>query len=275
MNKSKILSVALAAALVASVGAISASAATEVGNDGIKGAGKVGICGAYNGWGANSPDVAMTEVTPGVYEGTFTIDAVDESMFEDHKLDDELDGKKGIGFKVRLDDSWDNSWGDYEKENARTFNSQSDCLIEDKDITIGGPLTVKVTLDTTKTHPQAIADNAEDPDYGTADPCNFLFWPVTYEKVESTPATDTKTEDTKTEDTKTEDTKTEDTKTEDTKAKDTKTEDTTTDPADTTKDDTKETPATGDATSAAALVAVVLASLGAAVVMTKKASVKE
>lgn len=275
MNKSKVLSVALAAAMIASVSAITASA-TDVTNDGIEGAEKVGICGKYNEWGdltkeGGFKDVAMTETSKGIYEGTFTIDAVTEDMFEEHTVDDEKDGKKGIMFKVRCDDSWDNSWGLYEPGHKRCFNSQSNCIIEDKDLTIGASLTVHVKFDTTKADDQAVADGVVDPTDEDED--IWVFWPITF-TYEVGSASDTQTE-TKT-DNQTGATDTTDTTGTTGTTGTTDTTDTTntesTAPADDTKKDDTSAPTTGDATSAAALVAVVLASLGTAVVMTKKAS---
>lgn len=280
MRKSKILSVAIAAAMVSSLAAATAISAnaTDVSNDGIADATKVGICGAYNGWGQTSPDVAMTETSKGIWEGSFTIDNVTEDMFTEHSVDDVKDGKKGIEFKVRCDDSWDNSWGLYEKEHARTFNSQSNCIIEDKDCVVGQSLTVNVKFDTTQADPQAIADNKEDADYGvdptdpTADIWNF--WQITYTSTTGSGAgagEESKTEESSaTEESKTEESKTEESKTEESKAD----EPATSAPAAETSA-TGETPSTGDTTSAVALVAVVLASLGTAVVMTKKASAKD
>ena len=218
MNKAKVISAVLAAAMLTSVVAISASAYDKAGKS-------FGVCGEFNGW---ADDVVMTE-SNGVYTAEVKIDSVQQEWLEKELLSDNTPtGKYGLQFKVRGVGSWDDSWGQYEPDSDRTYNSQTNCLVEG--LEAGKPVTIKVTFDTTKMDAAKIAEG------GDVDPADeYLFWGVTYEVVKeaqpaSTPATESKTET---------------------------------------------TPATGDATSAAALVGVVLASLGAAVVMTKKASSKE
>ena len=244
MNKSRILSVALTAAMVASVAAVStigASAATLTTADQINdGTHTVGIVGGFNGWAADG-EVAMTDDDgDGVYEGTISVPEVKADMLTDGKVE----------FKVRLDASWDNSWGDYDTKHTddtsddddRTENSQTNCAVA---ATEGQPLTVNVKFDTTAANPEALA-NSES---GANDPEQLLYFlNVSYEVV--------------------------DTAADDTTADDTTADDTTAD--DTTADEESDTAPvqTGDATSAVALAAVVVASLGTAVVMTKKASAK-
>ena len=228
MNKAKVLSAALAAAMLTSVVAISASAYSTEGKT-------FGVCGSFNDW---ADDVVM-EGSNGIYTATVTIDNVTEDMIKELTSDGTPTGKYGLQFKVRGAGSWDDSWGQYEEDQDRTYNSQTNCLVEEAKV--GEPLTFKVTFDTTKMDAAKIAEGSE---VDEAD--EYLFWGVTYEIVanetpaasEETPAASEETPASK--------------------------------PA--AEPPTESTPATGDATSAAALVGVVLASLGAAVVMTKKAS---
>ncbi len=279
MKKSKVLGVALVAAMIttiAATAAFSASAAVSTAN-GIVGE-TVGITGSFNNWGkdengATIDDVPMTN-NNGVWEGTIHVDSVTEAMIQEAKTDPG-DGIKvsrgfnGITFKVRTNGNWTNSWGDYEEAFERTFNSQTDCAVPESDFEVGKPLTIKVTLDTTKVHPDSSFD-IDDKDA-------YLVWPVTYEVVkEEAPSEEpSTTDDTAANANNTDTNNTADTTT------DTYTTDTTNTigatsetPATQTSTDTTTVP-TGDATSAAALAAVVIASLGTAVVMTKKASSKD
>lgn len=199
MNKSKVLSVVLAGAMVAAMGAMTASAA-DLSTD------SVGLCGEHNEWGA-SADIAMTDDDgDGVYEGTITVDPATLEAAAD-----------GLEFKVRTNSAWDDSWGVLD-ENGCTWNSQTNCktdaLTEKSDIV--------VKFDTTggdeMTYPVTFEVKAAAADEHVADE------PVADEPVADEPTADA--------------------------------------------------PATGDTTSAFALVGVVVAALGVAVVMTKKASSK-
>lgn len=281
MKKSKVLGVALVAAMIttiAATAAFSASAAVSTAN-GIVGE-TVGITGSFNNWGkdengATIDDVPMTN-NNGVWEGTIHVDSVTEAMIQEAKTDPG-DGIKvsrgfnGITFKVRTNGNWTNSWGDYEEAFERTFNSQTDCAVPESDFEVGKPLTIKVTLDTTKVHPDSSFD-IDDKDA-------YLVWPVTYEVVkEEVPV---KSEEPSTTDVTAANANNTDTNNTADTTTDTYTTDTTNTigatsetPATQTSTDTTTVP-TGDATSAAALAAVVIASLGTAVVMTKKASSKD
>ncbi|MDD6488679.1 MAG: hypothetical protein PUG48_02545 [Clostridia bacterium] len=260
MNKSKILSVALAGALVASVAAVSTISASALSSDEVK-SHKVGITGAFAECNSWNDDIEMTDNGDGTYSAEITNQ--EPGDYE---------------FKVRLDGSWDYSWGDYEWEDAagnpgdRTQNSQTNCKV-----TVANKTDViKVTFDTTKISDKALAQDGstakelEGPD----DEFAYNFWPVTYtveagaadEPATDEPATDTPATDTPATDTPATDTPATDAPATDTPAADA--------PATTETSDTK-TVATGDTTSAIALVGVVLASLGTAVVMTKKASSKD
>lgn len=235
MNKAKVLSAALAAAMLASVVAVSASAYSTEGKT-------YGVCGVFtNNW---TEDVVMTE-SNGVYTAEVSIDNVTEDMITELVSDGTPTGKYGLQFKVRGVGDWTDSWGQYEEDQDRTYNSQTNCCIEGAEV--GKPLTFKVTFDTTKLDANKIAEGSE---VDAAD--EYLFWGVTYEIVETQAEEPTEPAGAE-----------EPTKTEE--------------PAETpaTETETETTPATGDATSAAALVGVVLASLGVAAVMTKKASSKE
>ena len=246
MNKSKILSVALTAAVVASVAAVSTSASALTSAE-VKDH-SVGITGAFPACEEWTKDIAMTDDNnDGIYEAE--IKDVPAGDYE---------------FKVRLDGAWDASWGEYEWKDAsgadadRTQNSQTNCKV-----TVADGQVVKVTFDTTKISEKALA---QDGSYakelsGADDEDAYNFWPVTYTVEDAKSDDDTSKDDTSKDDTSKDDTSKDDASKDDAKKDDTKTSDTSTVP-------------TGDTTSAIALVAVVLASLGTAVVMTKKASSK-
>lgn len=238
MNKSRILSVALTGALVASVAALSTISASALTAAEVKDH-TVGITGAFPECETWTKDIAMTDDDgDGVYTAEITGQAAGE-----------------YEFKVRLDASWDFSWGEYEWEDGsgnpadRTQNSQTNCKV-----TVAAETDViKVTFDTTKISDAALA---QDGSYakelsGADDEDAYMFWPVTY-TVEAgsaeAPAEESQPE--------------------------APAEESKTDAPATETSDTKPV-ATGDTTSAIALVGVVLASLGTAVVMTKKASSKD
>ena len=259
MRKSKILATAVCAALVTSVAATAAISANAAGIgkvDDIK-SHSVGVTGSFNAWAA---DVPMTDDDgDGVFEGVVDIENVTDDMVEEATKDDGTGtqvsrGIKGITFKVRLDGSWDDSWGDYEPDYDRTWNSQTDCAVA---ATVGQPLTINVKLDTTKV---VAGSSITDP----SDPDAWNVWPVTYEVVGGGEASTDEPSDEPSEEAPAEDDPS-------TTGEDT----TSTQPA--VESDTKDAAPvqTGDTASAAALVAVVLASLGVAVVMTKKASAKD
>ena len=269
MRKSKILGIALAAAMVSSIAATAAfSASASVTSDGIDGE-TVGICGAFTNWGIPDAetgkvieDIPMTN-NNGVWEGTIEIAEVTEAMLGEPTMDDgtgkqvprtDITGK-AISFKVRTNNSWTNSWGEYEAAYVRTNNSQTNCAVPAE---AGKPITIKVKLDTTTT----VAESEIPADDGDA----WTVWPVTYEVVASAPAEESKEEESS-------EAPAEESKEEESKAEESKEEESTK-PAEEPSEDSKPVE-TGDAASAAALVAVVLASLGTAVVMTKKASAKD
>ena len=274
MRKSKILGIALAAAMVASVATVSVSA--KVSSAGIEGD-TVGIVGQFNGW---ATDVPMTN-NNGVWEGTIEIAEVTSDMVVKQAMKDDGTGGKvarddvvgpAVTFKIRLNGSWDDSWGDYEPDYDRTWNSQTDCAVA---ATVGQPLTINVKLDTTKV---VAGSSITDP----SDPDAWNVWPVTYEVVGGGEASTDEPSDEPSEEAPADEPSEEapsDEPSEEAPAEDdpsTTGEDTTsTQPA--VESDTKDAAPvqTGDTASAAALVAVVLASLGVAVVMTKKASAKD
>ena len=246
MKKSKILGIALAAAMVSSIAATAAlSASATVTKDGIDGE-TVGITGSFCNWGSDgAADVPMT-LNNGVWEGQIQIPNVTDDMLVDATMDDgkgtqvartDITGK-AITFKIRTNGDWKNSWGDYEPAYERTWNSQTNCAVAAE---AGKPLTINVKLDTTK--------QAEGATFEADDPDIWQVWAVTYEVVESAPAEAPATES------------------------EAPAEDSAEAPA--AESEAPAPVATGDTTSAVALVAVVIASLGAAVVMTKKASAKD
>lgn len=253
MRKSKILATVVSAALIASVAASAAISANALTIDDIA-SHKVGIAGSFNNWGKDGdPDVEMTN-NNGVWEGTVDIPEVTDGMVVDATTDDGNGeqisrGFKGITFKVRLDGIWTDSWGDYEPGYCRTYNSQTNCAVKAE---VGSHVKIHVKLDTTKNSEEAI-NNPEDDTKADSDP-DVIVLPVSYtveEVKDEAPAESKPAEASKPAATKPA---------------------TTTPAATTTTTEDTASPATGDTTSAVALVAVVLASLGTAVVMTKKAS---
>ncbi len=275
MKKSKILGIALAAAMVSSVAAISVSAIEK---DEMKDH-TVGITGSFCNWGnTGETDVPMSDDDgDGVYEGTFTIDKVEAGMISAQTTDKGPagvveTGKVGVQFKIRLDGTWGTSWGDFEEAFGRTENSQTNCCVE---VSEGQSVTITVKLDTNKAL-------EPDPDFPDED---YKSWEVTYtseiggaaQTSDEQSSEEQSSEEQSSEDQSSEEQSSEDkSEVEESKEpKEEKTDDTsTTGPA--SEADKDATPvATGDTTSAVALVAVVIASLGAAVVMTKKASSKE
>ena len=275
MKKSKILGIALVAAMAASVAVVNASALSA---DELK-THSVGICGSFNGWGA-TPDVVMTDDDgDGIWEGTVEIDNVTEDMIQESTEDKGSAGVvsrgySGVKFKVRLDNVWGTSWGDYEEAYDRTENSQTDCCA--KEAVAGQPLTIKVKLDTTTLASDTLTVDDDDA---------YALWNVTYtaevgaaaetpaEESSEAPAEESSEAPAAEESSvaPAEESSTAPAAEESSVAP---AEESSTAPAAEESTETSAVP-TGDTTSAVALVAVVVASLGAAVVMTKKASSKE
>ena len=258
MKKSKILGIALVAAMAASVAVVNASALSA---DELK-THSVGICGSFNGWGS-TPDVVMTDDDgDGIWEGTVEIDNVTEDMIQESTEDKGSAGVvsrgfSGVKFKVRLDNEWGTSWGDYEEAYDRTENSQTDCCA--KEAVAGQPLTIKVKLDTTTLASDTLTVDDDDA---------YALWNVTY-TAEVGAAAETPAEESS--EAPAEESSEAPAAEESSVAP---AEESSTAPAAEESTETSAVP-TGDTTSAVALVAVVVASLGAAVVMTKKASSKE
>lgn len=272
MRKSKILATAVSAALVAS---LAATAAISVNAAGISKVSdikdhSVGITGSFNSWEAT--DVPMSDDDgDGIFEGVVDIENVTKDMISEATMDDGAGnqiprGKTGITFKVRLDKAWTDSWGDYEEAYVRTYNSQTNCVVEAKE---GTHVKITVKLDTTKNCDEAVAAGEVEKD----DDVDYTLIPVTYsieEVAAAAPAEETPAAETPAAETPAAETPAAETPAASTPAASTPAAST---PAGTT--DAAATPATGDTTSAIALVAVVLASLGTAVVMTKKATSKD
>ena len=230
MKKSKVLGVLMSSALVVSVAAASSMSASAISNLSQIKDHFVGVTGTFNNW--EPTDVELTDADgDGIYEGIVSVDEVTENMFVDWSVDDVVQDGKYFQFKVRLDKSWDDSWGAYEPENNRTYNSQSNVRVLEAEV--GKPLQFKVIFDTTKID-EGYINNKNQEDVLPDDPVAYDNIGVKYEFIPSETQPSQPTESSK---------------------------DTTTVP-------------TGDATSAAALAAIVVASLGVAVVMTKKASAK-
>lgn len=252
MNKSRILSVALTASLVASFAAASAIGASAAGitkTSDIK-SHSVGLIGSFNGWDA---DLAMSdEDGDGVFEGTIAIDSVTEDQLQkdDNGFVKDADGNTVIQFKVRLDAQWTDSWGAYEPDYDRTWNSQTNCSVA---ATAGEPITINVKFDTTSLDAAALADsNSAASECVDDETQNWGWLAVTYEVAETEKPAEESTEEST-----------------ETSVEESKEE------AEASTETSDVTPVqTGDTTSAIALAAVVVASLGTAVVMTKKASSK-
>ena len=283
MRNSKILKVVITSALVASLAAtcaMSASAVSEI--DEIKD-NKVGATGQWLNWGNLNDDGSVKEDIPmtdddgdGVYEAVIDIPNVDASWITDWNKDDKPTGEKHFQFKVRLNNDWPENWAAYEPEHDRVFDSQCNLAIME-DVQPGDHINFTVFLDTTKNNPDMEAAYDEEEMVGVAPgtPTFETLWAgyKNFEKV-----TDTAEEPSQSEEpSQADEPSQEDTTPATTGAENNdepSQEDTTVDSKPAEETDTT-TPATGDTTSAVALVAVVLASLGTAVVMTKKASVKD
>ena len=143
MQTKKIISIALTAALVSSIAAVatlSASAVDVLPDEFTKAdleGHTMGVMGSFDGWGSDV--AAMTDDDgDGIYLGV--IEDVAAGSYE---------------FKVRLDGAWDYSWGAYEEENDRIFNSQINC---------------QITTETTSDIVVALDANGEDGN----------MWPVTF-----------------------------------------------------------------------------------------------
>ena len=296
MRKSKILGIALAAAMVSSFAAVSVSAVTEASElkDHV-----VGITGSFCNWGTDPdtavaiPDVVMTDDdNDGVWEADIVIEQVTEGMIQEQETDlgpvggVVKTGKEGVCFKVRLDNAWSDTgnWGVFEPAYIRTENSQTNFCAE---CSVGDSVTIHVKFDTTTVDPQDGADADDKIEMGSGD--EHIVWPVTFtvENNASAPVEESSEEPAE-ESSETPAEESSETPAEESsetpaeESSETPAEESSETPAASTteestapatdKDGDTSTVATGDTTSAVALVAVVIASLGAAVVMTKKAS---
>ena len=109
MYKKKIIGIALIAAMVSSMAAVSVSArdAFDAGEiDTYFENHTIGIVGAMTDWGG-SPDVPMTDPDgDGIYVGIYKDLAAGT-----------------YSFKVRADSNWDDSWGEYEQLKAKQQTS--------------------------------------------------------------------------------------------------------------------------------------------------------
>ena len=251
MRNSKIVKVLMSSALVASVAVASAMSTAAISNLSQLKDHFVGVTGSFNNWDVT--DVELTDADgDGIYEGIVDIPEVTEDMIGDWKVDDVLQPEKYLTFKVRLDKSWDDSWGAYEPENNRTYNSQSNVPV--KEAVVGQPLKFNVIFDTTKID-EGYINNKNQTDVLPDDPVDMENIGVTYKIIET--VVESSPEPSQPSQSSVESTA----------------PTSSVAPASQTSTDTTTVP-TGDATSAAALAAIVVASLGVAVVMTKKASAK-
>ena len=254
MRKSKIVKVLMSSALVASVAVASAMSTAAISNLSQLKDHFVGVTGSFNNWDVT--DVELTDADgDGIYEGIVDIPEVTEDMIGDWKVDDVLQPEKYLTFKVRLDKSWDDSWGAYEPENNRTYNSQSNVPV--KEAVVGQPLKFNVIFDTTKID-EGYINNKNQTDVLPDDPVDMENIGVTYKIIET--VVESSPEPSQPSESSVESSVQSSVQSSVVVASQSST-------------DTSTVP-TGDATSAAALAAIVVASLGVAVVMTKKASAK-
>ena len=254
MRNSKIVKVLMSSALVASVAVASAMSTAAISNLSQLKDHFVGVTGSFNNWDVT--DVELTDADgDGIYEGIVDIPEVTEDMIGDWKVDDVLQPEKYLTFKVRLDKSWDDSWGAYEPENNRTYNSQSNVPV--KEAVVGQPLKFNVIFDTTKID-EGYINNKNQTDVLPDDPVDMENIGVTYKIIET--VVESSPEPSQHSESSVESSVQSSVQSSVVVASQSST-------------DTSTVP-TGDATSAAALAAIVVASLGVAVVMTKKASAK-
>ncbi len=254
MRNSKIVKVLMSSALVASVAVASAMSTAAISNLSQLKDHFVGVTGSFNNWDVT--DVELTDADgDGIYEGIVDIPEVTEDMIGDWKVDDVLQPEKYLTFKVRLDKSWDDSWGAYEPENNRTYNSQSNVPV--KEAVVGQPLKFNVIFDTTKID-EGYINNKNQTDVLPDDPVDMENIGVTYKIIET--VVESSPEPSQPSESSVESSVQSSVQSSVVVASQSST-------------DTSTVP-TGDATSAAALAAIVVASLGVAVVMTKKASAK-
>ena len=134
----------------------------------------LGIVGSFTNWGNNADaDIPMSDKDDdGIWEGTVVIEEVTEDMISELIADGTPTGKSGVQFKLRLNNSWDDSWGEYEPNYGRTYNSQTNFCV---DAEVGKPLFIEVKLDTTAIVPEAAEDGCS-----VDDPDAYLVWPVSY-----------------------------------------------------------------------------------------------
>lgn len=254
MRNSKIVKVLMSSALVASVAVASAMSTAAISNLSQLKDHFVGVTGSFNNWDVT--DVELTDADgDGIYEGIVDIPEVTDAMIGDWKVDDVLQPEKYLTFKVRLDKSWDDSWGAYEPENNRTYNSQSNVPV--KEAVVGQPLKFNVIFDTTKID-EGYINNKNQTDVLPDDPVDMENIGVTYKIIET--VVESSPEPSQPSESSVESSVQSSVQSSVVVASQSST-------------DTSTVP-TGDATSAAALAAIVVASLGVAVVMTKKASAK-
>ena len=181
MRNSKIVKVLMSSALVASVAVASAMSTAAISNLSQLKDHFVGVTGSFNNWDVT--DVELTDADgDGIYEGIVDIPEVTEDMIGDWKVDDVLQPEKYLTFKVRLDKSWDDSWGAYEPENNRTYNSQSNVPV--KEAVVGQPLKFNVIFDTTKID-EGYINNKNQTDVLPDDPVDMENIGVTYEIIKT------------------------------------------------------------------------------------------
>ena len=142
-----------------------------------------GVTGSFIDWGNNGDeDVVMTDKNvDGIYTADIHIDNVTSDMIS-HQTTDSSNGdwtetgKVGIQFKVRMDNSWNENWSEYEYIYDRTSNSQTNmCFYAEP----GDTIDLTVCLDTTRQDEAAWIIHQMDGSIGeVADDEVYRYWPV-------------------------------------------------------------------------------------------------
>ena len=187
----KLLGIVLTGVTVGSVAAVGVPmVGAAVTGSGIKGE-SVGICGTFTRWGIPDedgrviPDIPMTDDDgDGVWEGIIDVPSLTEEMIVDATADDGTGnrisrGFQGVAFKVRLNNEWNECWGDYEPLYNRTWNSLTDCAVE---AAVGQSLKIRVRLDTTTIVDQSDVEPGDRYEMGGGN--EWVVWPLSYEILE-------------------------------------------------------------------------------------------
>lgn len=130
---------------------------------------QVAVIGSFNQW---ERDYLMTDTDDdGIFTAEIRIPEVTEEMLQGKTSH----GEDTIQFKVRLDGSWENSWGAYETGSvSRTYNSQTNLSVPAK---LGEALNFKVYFNTNQPDEAYINQYGQSPESFD----QWKFWGVSYE----------------------------------------------------------------------------------------------